>query len=111
MQDNEYSNMNKKINALWAYLENTTKHLEAVKELANSKINILSNYANHSLEKIYNLQNKEKNYSNSHYQAIFDKNELRNGDITTVNVDGSVYGTVIDQSIGKKVYTENAEKK
>ncbi|MCT7596614.1 NACHT domain-containing protein [Aliarcobacter butzleri] len=75
---NTYSVMNEYINSILNYLSATSSHIEVLEKLSIS-INIrLGDISKYHLQLAYNNKNKDRNYSNSYYKKIFDKDNLMN---------------------------------
>ncbi|CAA6814519.1 MAG: Unknown protein [uncultured Sulfurovum sp.] len=68
----EYAVMSNSIHELWNYLENTTKHLKLLEELATYEVKRLSIQAKYILEKVYNLQLKNREFDSNYYKNILD---------------------------------------
>ncbi|MFW2600101.1 NACHT domain-containing protein [Aliarcobacter butzleri] len=75
---NTYSAMNEYINSILNYLSATSSHIEVLEKLSKS-INIrLVNISKYHLQLAYNNKNKDRNYPNSYYKKIFDKESIVN---------------------------------
>ena len=73
-----YDGMQGYINTVFNYLSATSSHIEVLEKLSKS-INIrLVNFSKGHLQLAYNNKNKDRNYPNSYYKKIFDKDEIVN---------------------------------
>ncbi len=79
-----YNMMHDLINNIWNRME-SSKYIEFLKKLQDSKNNRLSDRAKYALTKAYEEQKKDGNYPNSYYKEIFDKEEKM--DKTTININ------------------------
>jgi len=72
----EYAVMSNTISKLWEHLESTVKYIILLEELSLNTIKRLSIQSRYSLEKVYNLQLKNREYPNSYYKDILDNGLL-----------------------------------
>lgn len=72
-----YDNMYGVINNIWRSLESSTQHINLLEELAQDKNKKLANLSRYALTKLYEQQEKDRNYPNSYYKEIFDKGETQ----------------------------------
>lgn len=75
---NIYSAMNEYINSIFNYLSATSSHIEVLEKLSKSINTRLGDISKYHLQLAYNNKNKDRNYSNSYYKKIFDKDNLMN---------------------------------
>jgi len=81
-----YDNMHRVIQNIWSSLESSTKHINLLEELAQDQNEKLANVSKYALTKAYEQQQKDRNYTNSYYKVIFDKDEVM--DKSTINING-----------------------
>lgn len=75
---NIYSVMNEYINSIFNYLSATSSHIEVLEKLSKSINTRLGDISKYHLQLAYNNKNKDRNYSNSYYKKIFDKDKIVN---------------------------------
>jgi hypothetical protein len=101
------------INNIWSFLESSVANIEMLEELKESKNFKLSEQAKYTLTKAYEQQAKDRNYPNSYYKKLFDKDEKMDGKKIINNygnyVEGDNLGTMTlkkgnKDSINKKWY-------
>jgi len=89
-----YDNMYHVINNIWKSFESSTQHINLLEELAQDKNQRLSHSSKYALTKSYEQQEKDRNYSNSYYKSIFDKDDKMNK--TTININGNSNNVAIN---------------
>jgi hypothetical protein len=97
-----YNDMYSLINSIWYFLESSILNIQMLEELTKSKNIRLSEQAKYTLTKAYEQQAKDRNYPNSYYKKLFDKDEKM--DETTINISGhknniAINSTNISQTI------------
>jgi len=104
-----YDDMYHFINKIWEELGNSSKHIEVLNRLENSKNKRFSEKVKYALTKAYEEQRKNRNYSNSYYKKIFDKDERM--EKTTINISGTKHNIAIDSKDVKQTQGQELESK
>ncbi len=73
-----YDDMYGYINSIFNYLSATSSHIEVLEKLSKSINTRIVDISKYHLQLAYNNKNKDRNYPNSYYKKIFDKDEIVN---------------------------------
>jgi len=104
-----YDDMHRVINNIWSSLESSTQHINILEELAQDKNEKLANFSKYALTKSYEQQEKDRNYSNSYYKEIFDKEEKM--DKNAININGDRNNIAINsKNIKQKTSIQSNDK-
>jgi hypothetical protein len=110
-----YDNMYRVINNIWNSFESTIQHINLLEELAQDENKRLSNSSKYALTKSYEQREKDRNYPNSYYKNIFDKDEQVDKKRVINNygnyVEGNNHGTLNLQGSSSKDIDEKWYKK